>query len=188
MNRAEQIEKRSKEFERTLSSVGEGDAYSFAQGAEWADRNPKENKPIEELSKKELEKLIDDQHTILRNLHCELKKKLLENYNFENKFILVPDYGYMYVTWQTINKDIESEYMFLQGIAFTGEFTPYQDANYFSYSAMTEWNIPMRTFEHIVKNIKIIEEKEFFENFTKFSNSLYNEFYTMLNSIKSKNE
>ena len=94
----------------------------------------------------------------LRELHNKEQQLICSSYNYENMFIHY-DYGYMYVTWQTI----EGDKVLLQGVGFSSEKTMYRDACYLDFDALKEWRIPMRTFKEDSENenIKIITSQEF---------------------------
>ena len=95
----------------------------------------------------------------LIEFHNKEQQLICSSYNYEKSYMHYPEYGYMYVTWQTI----EGDRVLLQGIAFSSEKTMYRDACYLDFDALKEWRIPMRTFKEDSENgnIKIITSQEF---------------------------
>lgn len=110
----------------------------------------------------------------LRTLHKAEEQIICSSYNYENMFIHC-DYGYMYVTWQTIDGDK----VLLQGVGFSSEKTMYRDGCYINFDALKDWRIPMRTFREDSENgkIKQITKEEFYK---ELSNS-FNGFLELAN-------
>ena len=113
---------------------------------------------MKELTLEEIHKKQKYYSNKLRALHSAEEQIICSSYNYENMFIHY-DYGYMYVTWQTI----EGDKVLLQGVGFSSEKTMYRDACYLDFDALKEWRIPMRTFreDSESRNIKIITSQEF---------------------------
>ena len=113
---------------------------------------------MKELTLEEIQKKQKYYSNKLRALHSAEEQIICSSYNYENMFIHY-DYGYMYVTWQTI----EGDNVLLQGVAFTSEKTMYRDACYLDFDALKEWRIPIKTFreDSESRNIKIITSQEF---------------------------
>ena len=95
----------------------------------------------------------------LREFHNKEQQLICSSYNYEKSYVHYPEYGYMYVTWQTT----EGDRVLLQGIAFSSEKTMYRDACFINFDALKEWRIPMQTFKEDSENgsIKIITSQEF---------------------------
>ena len=113
---------------------------------------------MKDLTLEEIHKKQKYYSNKLRALHSAEEQIICSSYNYENMFIHY-DYGYMYVTWQTI----EGDKVLLQGVGFSSEKTMYRDACYLDFDALKEWRIPMRTFreDSESRNIKIITSQEF---------------------------
>ena len=114
---------------------------------------------MKELTLEEVRKKQKYYSNKLRELHNKEQQLICSSYNYEKSYIHYPNYGYMYVTWQTT----EGDNVLLQGIAFTSEKTMYRDACYLDFDALKEWRIPMRTFREDSErgDIKIITSQEF---------------------------
>ena len=114
---------------------------------------------MKELSVEEVRKKLQYYSSKLREFHKKEQQLICSSYNYEKSYIHYPEYGYMYVTWQTI----EGDRVLLQGIAFSSEKTMYRDSCYINFDALREWRIPMRTFKEDSErgSIKIITSQEF---------------------------
>jgi len=125
----------------------------------------------------EIEKLEEEFDSCRKKSH-ELRQKInqlkLKEYNFEGKYIYVPDYGYMHVSWQKY--DETEERVFFQGLYFNSEYTPYSDANWFCYSALDDWYIPIRTFNSIKDKIEVLSKEKFIEKFKQMSSQINENF------------
>lgn len=115
---------------------------------------------MKDLTLEEIHKKQKYYSNKLRALHSAEEQIICSSYNYENMFIHY-DYGYMYVTWQTI----EGDKVLLQGVSFTSEKTMYRDACYLDFDALKEWRIPMKTFREDSENgkIKQITKEEFYK-------------------------
>lgn len=114
---------------------------------------------MKELTLEEVRKKLKYHGSKLREFHKKEQQLICSSYNYEKSYIHYPEYGYMYVTWQTT----EGDKVLLQGIAFSSEKTIYRDACFINFDALREWRIPMRTFKEDSENgnIKIITGQEF---------------------------
>lgn len=114
---------------------------------------------MKELTLEEVRKKLKYYSSKLVEFHNKEQKLICSSYNYEKSYIHYPEYGYMYVTWQTI----EGDRVLLQGIVFSSEKTMYRDACYINFDALRDWRIPMRTFKEDSENgnIKIITSQKF---------------------------
>ena len=114
---------------------------------------------MKELTLEEVRKKLKYHGNKLREFRNKEQQLICSFYNYEKSYIHYPEYGYMYVTWQTT----EGDRVLLQGIAFSSEKTIYRDACYINFDALREWRIPMQTFKEDSENgnIKIITSQEF---------------------------
>ena len=114
---------------------------------------------MKELTLEEVRKKLKYHGSKLREFRKKEQQLICSSYNYEKSYIHYPEYGYMYVTWQTTDEDR----VLLQGIAFYSEKTMYRDACFINFDALREWRIPMQTFKEDSENgnIKIITSQEF---------------------------
>ena len=125
-------------------------------------------KEISAIEDKILE-LMDQVHD-LRKRRESLKFK---DKNLEGKFIKRKDYGYMFVTWQTVDKLKNKDGIILQGLSFSFELNDgYRDSAWMNFDALNEWYIPNDTF-YRDDEFEIITKEEFINAFKEgFTNSI----------------
>lgn len=100
----------------------------------------------------------------LTRIGDEIAKSEIENYDCTGKYIYVPEYGYMFVTWQCLDNSHRiylDDRMFFQGYGFNISTTDYRDDYYVSVDAMKEWYIPIEKFKKCIKEIKVLTKEEF---------------------------
>jgi hypothetical protein len=103
------------------------------------------------------------------NLQQSINNKILEIFNFENKFIKIADpiddtqYTYMFCDWVSRGRGLSNEIEIgLRGYGFCSEITRYKDATWASWDEMKERHFLERDgYIKILKYITVITEEEF---------------------------
>lgn len=114
-----------------------------------------------DYSIEELKELYNRSYDVIHGIDTLIEKKRLDIHNYTNKFIEYTGRGCMYVTYQ--DRDVER--MVFQGICVNCNFGTYCDDDFFYFSAMDKWCVPIDLFIHDVKvgNIKEISKEKFLE-------------------------
>jgi hypothetical protein len=103
------------------------------------------------------------------NLQQSINNKILEIFNFENKFIKIADpidgtqYTYMFCDWVSRGRGLSNEIEIgFRGYGFCSEITRYKDATWASWDEMKERHFLERYgYIKILKYITVITEEEF---------------------------
>lgn len=114
-----------------------------------------------DYSIEELKELYNRSYDVIHGINTLIEKKRVESHNYKNKFIEYAGRGCMYVTWQAR----DGEKMFFKGVCINYNLSVYCGENFFYFSAMDKWYVPIDTFIHDVKvgNIKEISKEKFLE-------------------------
>lgn len=140
-----------------------------------------------EYTVEELNNIYNDVIDMKYKITDRINKLEIYGCDFTNKYIHIPDYGYMYVTWQKYDEDcpLGGDRMLLQGLYYNCVLNDYRDDSYFKYDALHEWYIPIDIFKRYIKNgdIKVITKEEFMKNVREPIVGLYNEIETWIESL-----
>lgn len=134
----------------------------------------------------EIDEQIQEHWVTINELKKLRNKAELEGYNYEGKFIYMPDYGYMYVTWQCIdNSTFTDTRMFFQGFSFDFEDSDFRDHFWLSTNAMENWWIPIEMFKDFVREdrIKEISKEEFIRFYKEGLDSISENYTKMLDWV-----
>lgn len=127
----------------------------------------------------ELENLREAYWNANNKIIDKLTETRIKEYDFTKKFVHSNMYGYMYVTYQNLDKAKYGEdTMFFQGVGINALLGEYSDCSWFTYDAMTEWNIPVEVFLSEIREDDFMEvtKEEFmkvaFENTNKLQDAI----------------
>lgn len=128
----------------------------------------------------------------VEKLNESINKKLLDIFDFENKYIRISDpidktrYTYMWCYWVSrsrgLSNDIEITF---RGYGFCSEITSYSDATWMSWDEMKERSFKENYgYTKILNNITIITEADFNNAFDKMIAGVVERHKTNINDIK----
>ena len=125
-------------------------------------------KQVADLDSK-ISKLCDQ----VRELRDQRENLLFQGKNLEGKFVKLKDYGYMFVTWQTLDGVKTKDSILLQGLGFSYCLNEgYTDSAWMDFDALKEYRIPTRLFFEDDEVIEITKD-QFLQAFKDgFTNSL----------------
>ncbi len=142
-----------------------------------------------EYTLEELQEVRSEIHSVLKTIRKKIEELKIRKYNFEGKYVYSDVYGYMYVTWQSCDSDIdnpESQVMYFKGLCYNSNLGPCRGDSWMSYDALGEWRIPLELFISSVEDgrFKEITKEEFMEPFINNCRNLENEFLTWVENIE----
>lgn len=142
-----------------------------------------------EYTLEELQEVRSEIHSVLKTIRKKIEELKIRKYNFEGKYAYSDVYGYMYVTWQSCDSDIdnpESQMMYFKGLCHNSNLGPCRGDSWMSYDALGEWRIPLDVFISSVEDgrFKEITKEEFMEPFINNCRNLENEFRTWVENTE----
>lgn len=145
-----------------------------------------------EYSIEELEQLESD----FWDIHCAINDKISEvrikDFDFTNKYIYSEEFGYMFVTYQTINeKSIYGDSsMFFQGLTFNANLENYKNNTWFTFESIKELYIPIDSFINQVRSgsFKEVSKEEFIKVLKQSTKNLEEEIINLINYTETSNE
>lgn len=151
---------------------------------------------IEQLKKLEQELNIARKKAFeeVDKLQKNINNKLLEIFDFEDKFIKIVDpiddtqYTYMYCDWVSRGRRLSNEIeISFRGYGFCSEITQYSDATWASWDEMKERSFIERDgYLKILSYITVIDEKEFNTAFEEMISKVVNRHKENMQDIKEE--